>query len=229
MSKKLITTCLALFALAAFVLPAVASASPVVTHPTGTKLVPGANGVKIKATNIGNTLLTSTSGTTLVECSTASMTGTLTVNSGTSIEGNIESTSFSGTEAGGKCTGLGGIIVTTNVGNGVPWCLHSTGGDEFQVRGGKCSEVPRSITFAMDSGLGVTCHYERANSIKGTFTTHSTGDAILTVTGAGETGVTDTLFTKEAGDSVLCPADGTLDMAFTLETDTATAEPLYIS
>ena len=51
MSKKLTTACLALSALAAFALPAVASASPEITHPTGTRL---ATGTKITGTNVGN-------------------------------------------------------------------------------------------------------------------------------------------------------------------------------
>jgi hypothetical protein len=50
MSKKLITSCTALLALAVFILPAAASASPEITHPTGTRLGTGAN---ITGTNVG--------------------------------------------------------------------------------------------------------------------------------------------------------------------------------
>ncbi len=228
MSKKLITACVAVVALAAFALPAVASASPQLTHPTGTRL---ATGVTIKGTNVGALLLTSTAGAVLTECSSATMTGTLTKNNGTEVEGTISSAVFTGTEASGACTKLGGAQVTTNVGNGTPWCLSALSSyatDEFQVRGGGCGEASRSITFVLDSGTAGVCKYSRSTPVKGTFTTDTTGDAILTTTGAGETGVTDTLFTKEEG-GVLCPSDGTLDLSFTLETDVATATPLFVS
>ncbi len=228
MEKKLITACIALFALTAFILPAGASASPVVTHPTGTKLV---TGVKFTATNVGAMVFTSTAGAVLMECTKASMTGTLTKNNGTEVEGTIETASITGTEASTACTKLGGAKDTTNVGNGTPWCLsakNTYATDEFQIRGGGCSEAARSITFVLDSGTAGVCKYSRSTPVKGTFTTDTTGDAILTTTGAGETGVTDTLFTREEG-GVLCPSDTTLDLSLTLETDVATATPLFIS
>jgi len=232
MGKKLNTACMALVALAAFVLPAVASASLQITHPTGTRL---ATGVKIKATQIGASKFTSTSntgaGSVLWECSAGSMTGELTKNNGAEIEANIEALSLSGTAAESKCTGLGGLKYTSNVGNGVPWCLRATNAmnaDEFQIRGGKCNEAARPTTLLFDTGLGVNCSYERTTAIKGTYTTDSTGDAILTLTGSAETGISDTGFTRE-GTNALCPASTTLDTQFTLETDTETAQPLYIS
>src|SRR4051794_24044133 len=107
MSKKLITACLGLFAFAAFVLPAVASASPQITHPTGTRLDPTgktctttSNAICIVGTNVGNTVLkTDPTGETkpsvLSECSTAKMTGWLTKNTGTEIEGTIHTATFS--------------------------------------------------------------------------------------------------------------------------------------
>ena len=229
MSKKLIMACMALFAFAAFALPAVASASPELTHPTGTTL---ATNTKIDATGIGIQRLTDTSGNTLVECSSATMTGTLTKNNGTEVEGSIESTTFKGTGTNGECTSsFGGITVDTNIGNGTPWCLRATAAmnkDEFQVRGNSCANAARSITFVLTSTSIGTCKYVRTEPLKGTFATHPT-DAILTLTGSGATGGADTEFTKEEG-SILCPSNGTLDMEFTLETDTtASADPLYIS
>ena len=241
MSKKLITACLGLLALAAFILPATASASPQITHPTGTRLDPtgktcttGLSGICITATQLGVSKFTNGAGEVLTECSSASMTGALQTNSGTLVTGTIHSTTFSGTAAEGKCTKLGGVRVTTNVGaNGTPWCVradNTMNADEFQVRGGACSEESRPITFTMDTGLGVSCGYSRTAAIKGTFTTDSTGDAILSLTGGGATGSEDTEFSREAGESILCPAAGRLDMEFTLETDTtASNDPLYIS
>lgn len=236
MGKKLITGCLALFALAAFILPATASASPVLTHPTGTTL---GTGKLLTGTNIGNTLLKS--GTTVLsECTKAVITGELTKNNGEEIEGTITTATFTGTGASQfanmpECTGaiLGNTTVTTNgggvdentVASGTPWCMKSTALSKFTVRGGKCSEAAREITFTMDSTAitGGPCHYKRAAAIEGTYTTDSTGDAIFTLTTAG------TEFTKETGDPVLCPANGSLEMKFTMETDSSATEPVYIS
>jgi hypothetical protein len=245
MSKKLITACMALVALAAFALPAAASAAndPDLTHPTGTLLNPATGSctgvgstVCVTATSVGNQLLTDTSGNVLTTCSTASMTGYLSKNNGTEVEATIHNTTFAGTGGAvngeNECTGsFGNVTVHTNIGNGTPWCLRSTAGmaeDEFQVRGGACSEASRSITFVLTSTTVGTCKYSRTEPVKGTYTTHSTGDAILTVTGSGATGGTDTEFTKEEG-GIFCPSNGTLDLKFTLETDNATGETLYIS
>jgi hypothetical protein len=228
MSKKLITACMALFALAAFALPAAASASPEITHPTGTRL---ATGVNITGTNIGETKIRDTANeNTLIKCTTASMTGSLTENSGTSVKGNITSTSFSGTGSGGRCTDSFGAaaFVDTNVGNGTPWCLlakSTFAANEFQVTGNSCGSEARSITFVLTDSVVGTCKYNRTGVVKGTYTTHSTGDAILTVAPS----TTNSAWTKEEG-SVLCPASGLLEMSFTLETDTtASNDPLYIS
>jgi len=261
MSKKLITACMALVALAAFALPAVASASPQITHPTGTRLDPKAAGAEctgvketicIKATNVGETLLKDGEGkNTLTKCTTATMTGYLRRNSGTEIEADIHTATFSGTgaEFNGmhECTGsIGNLTVTTNgedpaltkidegtVPSGTPYCLTATNkmaADEFQIRGGTCSESTRKITFIFDvtnpfGGSNFECKYERGATepIKGTYTTDTTGDAILSVTPA------NSKFTLETGGNILCPGSGTLEMSFTLETDTVTPEPVYIS
>ena len=85
MSKKLISTALALFALAAFVLPAIASAQePEVTFPTGTRL---ATATKVTGTNIGEFLMTDEPGNVLARCTKATLTGTLTKNDGKTSKG----------------------------------------------------------------------------------------------------------------------------------------------
>ena len=264
MSKKLITACMALVALAAFALPAVASASPQITHPTGTRLNPETGEcttvkktICIKATNVGETLLKDGEGkNTLTRCTTASMTGYLTKNTGTEIEADIHTATFSGTGAAfngmNECTSsTGNFTFTTNgedpvgtkidegtVPSGTPYCLTATNkmaADEFQIRGGTCSESARKITFIFDvtnpvGGSNFECKYERAEAIKGTYTTDTTSgedlgkDAILSVKPA------NSKFTLEAGGNILCPAALTLEMSFTLETDTTPeAAPLYIS
>jgi hypothetical protein len=237
MSKKLITACLGVLALAAFMLPASASANPILTHPTGTTLNPatgsctGVSGtVCITATSTAVVKLWPTSGDTgtpLTECTSAVLTGYLTSNGKANpIKGSIHTANFTGTGVNGECTStFGGITVDTNVGNGVPWCIESIATtDEFQVRGNSCANEARSITFVLTSTTVGSCKYSRAPAVKGTFTTHSTGDAILTVNPTANAS-----FTKEEG-GIFCPSSGTLDMSMTLETDTTTsADPMYIS
>jgi hypothetical protein len=213
MNRKLTT---ALVALAAFVVlavvPAVSSATEL-TYPTGTRMPIN---TKIRAHNVGNTLLKA--GTVTVTCTNAAMTGTLEQNNGTTASGTIESASFKGLESEERCSSgfLGPVRVTIT---SLPWCLKTTGGDNFEVRGGRCSEATRALTFILDSAIG-ECKYSRAN-VSGTFTTHPE-DAKLTVN--------PTLaFALEAGSAGLCPGSGTLEMTFTLEHDSEGTQPIYIS
>jgi hypothetical protein len=253
MGKKLITACLGLVALAAFALSATASASPVVTHPTGTAL---ATGTKLTATNLGKTLFKNGTGeTTLLECTTARLTGTLIKNKEGHIEANVTTATFLGGGAGvykgmEECKGgsiLPNATVTSNgtdpvgtkvdeedVTNGTPYCLTAGGVlalNKFTIRGGTCSEEARKITFILDTtpffsgDVERECKYERTAALEGTFTTDTTGDAILSV----EANEKETGFTGEPGNNVLCPSKGTLEMKFTVETDAETTTPVYIS
>ncbi|HET7506938.1 MAG TPA: hypothetical protein VFJ53_01140 [Solirubrobacterales bacterium] len=211
MSKKLMTGLLALVALAAMALPAVASASPELTSPTGTT---AAVGSKITAVNIGDTLMTDTSGNVITRCSTVDLSGELTKNSGTAIEGNVTTASFTGTGSEGNCTGtfFSSPKVTPGVANGLPWCvraLSTFGADEGQIRGGKCSEAAREIRFALDLG-SITCLYSRAATepIKGTLTTDVGGqDAVVHI---------EKQLFKPVSTPFPCPEEGLLDMSFTL-------------
>src|SRR6476646_839447 len=119
MSKKLITGCLAVFALAAFIVPASSSASTI-TPPTGTTL---ATGVKITGTLTGGTAVMWNTAHTikLLECTNAVITGTLNANDPEPREA-ITSAMFSGTGAlkdeRPECTGeLGNSSVDTGFGN----------------------------------------------------------------------------------------------------------------
>jgi hypothetical protein len=215
MYRKLLAAFMAAFALAA-VVPAMASAAPEVTFPTGTTLAAGS---AITAKNVGETVMT---GAFNVRCTTAHMKGTLTENSGTSIKGDITTATFSGTGTGGDCTSaLGSTRVEVN---SLPWCLSANNkmaADEFQVRGGACTAAAAGIKFILEvTGTG-PCEYERSTTtgpIKGTFTTHSTGDALLTIS--------EQEAVKIAG-GFFCPSSGKLDMTFTLEKEGA--GPVYIS
>jgi len=259
MSKKLITACLGVLALAAFALPTTASASPVITHPTGTVLNPATGSctnvsgtICITGTNVGNINFYNGSNVALLDCSKAVLTGYLRKNKENHIEGDIHT--VTGTGTGGQdpeesknmpeCTGTNGLPNTTvtsngtdpvgtkideeDVTNGTPYCVTATSGaeDKFTLRGGTCSEVARAIAFVIKPTGLAACTYSRAagSPIMGTYTTHATGDAILTVTPSLATG-----FAKTAG-GILCPAEGRLGMSITLETDTtASNDPLYIS
>jgi hypothetical protein len=226
MSKKLITACLALVAFAAFVIPASASAAndPDLTCSKGGALC--AAGQSIDAHNVGAIVLKSSSGSVLTECSTSTFAGAVTKNDGSNVEGNIESATFSGTGTGGTCTGVfGNFTVDTEVGaNGTPWCLRSTStmaADEVQIRGDACSQFATGITFVLTGS--VNCKYERKEPLIGSGTTESSGDAIVSFS-AG----TATEFAKEEG-GVLCPSAGRLEGSWTLQKNSASTEPLFIS
>jgi hypothetical protein len=223
MSKKLMTGLLALVAFAAMALPAVASASPEIGETSGGVFTKLATGVAIRGTNVGETLMTDASGNVLVRCTTAQMDGTLSKNSGTEIEGTINTATFTGTGTGGACTGFFGsnATITTNVGNGTPWCL-SVGGklaaDTFSLRGNSCANASRSITFVLDTSFG-QCKYERTSAVTGTIVTDVSGQEATATATKQE-------FPAEAGNPFGCPSVGNLDMTFKLETTNGTA--LYI-
>jgi hypothetical protein len=231
MYKKLILACMAVAAFAAFGMSATSASATTLTHPTGTAM--GTCTGCLKATNVGHTVMTNAAGETLITCTTATMTGNLDTNSGGSVAGTITSASFSGTGTSGDCTtSIGGSVkVTTQVTEGVstevgvPYCIKNTKEDKFEVRGGACSEAARSIKYTLDfTGDGSYCGFQKS-SLTGTFTTDATGDAIFTTDNEG-------VFTRyEQGgfQSIFCPTEAKLDMTFTLETDSGTAEPVYLS
>lgn len=190
------------------VVPVAASGSPELTYPTGTTAVVGVLG-----TNVGETRMT---GSFDVKCSTTRLTGSIATNTGmTQFALNISSASFTGSGAGGKCTsGLGDTNVTVP---SLPWCLWSEPGDNFELRGGECTETSRVVTFTLDAA-GLECTYQKA-SVHGSFTTHPE-DAKFTIS--------ENELPKEAG-SFLCPSSVKLDMTFTLEADVNGGGPIYIS
>lgn len=202
------------------------SAGPKLTFPTGTLLAAGS---KLRATNVGSQKFTSSTGESLYECTSNQWTGTVTKNSGTSIEADIETASISGTGASSSCTtSFGNTRWTLSpFTNGLPWCFRATpemASDEFQIRGGKCTEAARPIRYLWESvsEFEVGCEYERSSAtpIAATYKTHPE-DAKLEISGSE--------FTKVAG-AVSCPTSFTFDGTFTFERDnTSEAAPLYIS
>jgi hypothetical protein len=210
MLKKTIAACVAVVAFA--VVPAMASASPVLTE-SGSPVPVGA---KILATQSGNILLTTTAGT--VTCTKSTMTGVVKTNSGTKIQGEIETATFTGAAAEARCESTFLFNPTFKVtAENLPWCIESSGGDAFTVRGGKCAEAAKNLKFTLSSVLG-NCTYERA-SVTGTYETNKT--PVTLKVGAAQT------FTRVAG--TICPASGTLSGGWNLETDVSPFTGLSIS
>jgi hypothetical protein len=214
MAKKILALCAAIMAFA--VVPSVASAanSPELVESGGGTVAVGS---LIEGTNIGNTLMTDISGNTLLSCDIATLTGKVSKNDGSNVEGDISTASFKNLSAS-TCSGsIGATLVTPSHSsnpstNGLPWCIRSTTAmatDEFQVRGNKCSEAARPIRFILHVPLIGECTYQRTSPVVGSF---STGIGSTTLT------ISKVEFPKIAGSS-LCPSAGFLDMTFMLETD----------
>jgi hypothetical protein len=218
MYKKMIGAVVALALVAFAAVPAFASASPVLTEAVEGSNVTVPVGTFINGTNVGNTVMTTSLGN--IECQTSVITGKVTKNNGTEIEGTIETASFTGTGAEGKCTTafLGNIKVEAKK---LPWCLKAGGklaADAFNVTSVACPTGAGGMEFTLVSSLAGACTYTKA-AVEGKFSTGSP-QAILTVS--------EQEFKKSAGGG-LCPASGKLDMKFGLETDNAGHAPLFIS
>lgn len=229
MSKKLIMSCMALVAFAAFVLPATASAAnkPTATDAAGVVKV----GAGITGTSIGETTFLKTDGVTgLVHCTTAHLSGTVTRNDSGFVEGTISSAKFSGTGAVSadnglnECTGsFGNAFITVEL----PMCLKSTptnAEDEFEVgtevTGKTCAEAISPANFIIGSTTAGECTYRSTSTVKGHFTTGGT-QSVLTVTNT-QTGSGSSL----VKGGFLCPTSGQLKMEFKIET-TANNEPIF--
>jgi hypothetical protein len=197
------------------------SGAPTLTYPTGTKL---ATGGKVRARNVGGFRFTDGGGSSLWECSSTEMTGTLNTNSGSAIEATIEGASISGTGTEGACTySFGNTLMTLNPAtNGLPWCLRATSAmasDEFQLRGNSCGGASRPIRLIMEVMATTQCLYERAEAIPGTYKTDPEDAALQ---------ISEAVF-LEVSPKALCPDETKLDASLTLETDEAGTNPIYIS
>lgn len=223
MRRKFLAAALALAALAVGSSSALATNTPTFTVPAGTV---AAAGTKFVGTGSEVRFL-DTSGSAVLSCTTSSMTAEVLKNAGGILEANITSVRFIGSEApvGGEqdkaCPGFVNASYTVTT----PWCLRSTTTmktDEFQTRGGKCSEAAKPIRFHMVTEAIGTCAYERAagSPITGTLRTHPE-QATLTInstpSGSG--------FSKTEG-SAFCPSSETLQLSFTLDDENGV--PVYI-
>lgn len=174
-------------------------------------------GSSMRGVGVGESKLTSASNT--IACSSSKITGTLTKNSETKVEADINTSTFNG---GGACSG-GFSISTAPSEHGLPWCLRSTpemAEDEFQVRGAGCSTTasqPIRFVTKRTTTIWNECIYERSAAIVGTYKTYPE-DALLTSNGV--------VYSKVSG-SLLCPVTTSLDTSITLEKDGV--GPMYMS
>jgi hypothetical protein len=218
--SKLIRACVAVAAVAAFtILPATASATnnPQLTE-SGTAL---STGVAIYANNVNSTFFTDTSGNTLVDCSNAELSGTLTKNSIGAVEGEITTFDFWGTGSihphNGlpECTGSFGNAFITVVNS--PLCVRSTNTmatNEFQVSSGKCPGGGK-VKFIIGSTTVGECEYETGGVVKGDYKTNTSEMTVRnTLAGSGA---------SKIRGGFLCPGSGMLKMTFTLKTGNGTA------
>jgi hypothetical protein len=204
MAKKILAFCVALVALSA--IPAVASASPVLTAPTGTAAAVGSS---VTGVNTEATKFTYTGGEVI--CTNDDLAGKVTVNSGTQVEGNIESASFKGTEGSEELcsSSLGATRVTIT---SLPWCLRTTKtADQGELHGGACGKTG-SLTFTLDIA-GIPCSYSRS-SMLGTYTTHPESAKVT---------FTNVNFPGETGNNFFCPTSGNFTGTFALTVNGQTA------
>jgi hypothetical protein len=218
MYKKLILSCMAVAAFAAFVLPATASAATA-TDAKGDVAV----GASITGKNVGETFFMRTDGTTPeVTCTNADAVGTVTKNSGGVFAGSITSFKFSGTGAVAAHNGLNEC--TAAIGNAwitvlnLPLTIEALAGTDNVTVTGK---EGKKVKFIIGSTVAGECEYETTNaSVTGTFTTGPTAVVSTNNTQAGSG-------SKLIRGGFFCPTSGQLKMSFFLAT--TNGEEIFIS
>jgi hypothetical protein len=219
MHKKLMLACMAIAAFAAFIAVPAASASPVLTDVTTehNNQIDTVGLKKTKSTNIGFLRFTISSGGS-IECSKAEEEGEVIENSGLSIKMNITAATFEGTGSGGDCTSPLGDIKVTN--SSLPWCFSSTKAGSFSVRGGKCTEASRAITFTLDVTGIVNCSYVKA-SVNGTYTTVG-NESTLKIS-------EENFVNTGEGNNIFCPTSGKIHLEKRLQTAEKPNDPIFLS
>jgi hypothetical protein len=196
MHNKLMLACMAVAALAAFVITPAASATTA-TDPDGTPLAVGAS---VTNGNSGKVKFTGGFG---VECEVGHLTGTLTQNNTTGAKGEIPAVTLSNA-GGAPCSSALGAT-TVKVTSKLCWETVS-GTDNLKVTG--CGA---NVVFDL-TAAGITCKYETA-SLSGTFTTN-TAPASMTISEQPA---------SEVGGLFFCPDTGKWDMTFQWTTTGGTA------
>jgi hypothetical protein len=195
MHKKLIMTCAAIAAFAAFVVAPTASASPVLTE-SGVAVPVGA---EVKGSNTGTFRFEGSGGYT-IECSTATLAAKVTGNSGTQIklEAGAGGLTTSGTGTSGDCTANWGPTTMT-------WskmCFETIAKTDSVSITGCGAGMTLTTNY---TGVG-TCQYTAAN-LTGSFITNA--DATISM---------NSLTVKLLEGGILCPAEVRFSLDFDLNT-----------
>ncbi|HEX6456412.1 MAG TPA: hypothetical protein VF009_07830 [Solirubrobacterales bacterium] len=207
---------MSLIALAVFAIaPAMASAAPTLKEG-GTTLATGTNVVGTLNTGT-NAILTArnSSGTDVgtVTCTASTLTGSVHTNNTTNgIEVTLETVSYTGAEAGGKCASTipfsGPIAVDVE---NLHYCLKSSVFGSGTVQGSACTAAPARNKFTLTGSINCTYESEAAGGISGTYAAEDGTEATLIKS-------TNQKFNFVAG-SGLCPAKGEFTATYRLETD----------
>ena len=203
MHTKIITACLAIAAFAAFGAAPSASASNLTESGVTVKA-----GASITGTS---TLIRFIAGSNTLACTHAHMSGTVTADASGTIAAEIAAFNpvIGGTDTGTDCTssGLGPVKWTVNS----RLCLHVPNKTDFGTVTG-CAGAPLTFTLNL-TNLTTLCHYEKA-TLGVEITTAPVDAAVRARPGEVAKG--------EFPNSIFCPAEGELEMEFTLTTTDGT-------
>jgi hypothetical protein len=150
-----------------------------------------------------------------VECSGANLSGAVAKNNSVSSEIGVESLTFTGTAAEGKCANLVGAVKIATDG---ATCLRYTFGGYWQLRGGSCSIEPTTLRFTY-VGSGFQCKYRVPSGL--VFTSNVNSEPLVLTQG-----VAGTEFVKVEG-APLCVTSLTLKN-LNLELKTASGQGLKV-
>ena len=168
MVKKILLSLAALVAFAA--VPAAASASPILEDHAGNDT---AVGTAIKATNLGNTILTSGFGN--VTCSTSTLEGKVTANETGNVKGAIEKASFTGTATNGRCVStIFGVASAQVTVENLPYELQATAADKWDITDPVGLRFTFDLFNSSNASVG-SCTFERKAAEGGFQAVHASG------------------------------------------------------
>jgi hypothetical protein len=225
--RKLSLTCMVVAALAALAVGASTASAvndPQLTTKGGVLVPVGTSNIQL--TQVGETAVITTAGDTLLTCTSGTGAGSVTKNSGGTVEGEITSLTIGGTgavaagEPTNECTSSIGNVSMTPV---LPLCLRSDptmANDEMQISGGKCPSSG-TVKYIVSSTVSGICEYESTGPLKLDFTTSpSDAQATIRATQAGS-GI------KLIKGGFICPTSAMLKGTRTME-DTS-GNPFFVS
>ena len=201
MHKKIIMTCMAIAAFAAFVVTPAASSATLTEKGTAVSV-----GTSITGKSSGLAIITA--GELSFVCTNTHVHGTVTANASGTIAGEIPvgGLSLPGTATGEDCTSSLGPAKPTMT---TKLCLHIAKGTDTGTMNG-CGGT---IKFALDvTNIGLTCKYQ-ANNISGTIVTAPTDAEVIGL---------QQVVTEEEPRSFLCPDEAKIDTQWVMTTTDGT-------